>query len=151
MTRRRKTTTAVDQCRDELGRAVEALAALGLDTAGSIDADQIDKTAQTITDNLAGDDAKLAGQTCADLMAALWPHGAPEQLGRPEWWTTPLGHLCARVLGPTDTESISHSVAAAMLDVHRGTVAQLVTRGTLDRHEDGGVSRASVLQRLAST
>ena len=36
-----------------------------------------------------------------------------------------------------------------MLGVHPGTVAQLVHRGTLDRHPDGGILRASVLQRLA--
>ena len=30
-----------------------------------------------------------------------------------------------------------------------GTVAQLVHRGTLDRHPDGHITRASVLMRLA--
>ena len=31
----------------------------------------------------------------------------------------------------------------------RGTVAQMVHRGTLDRHPDGGVLRSSVMARLA--
>lgn len=57
--------------------------------------------------------------------------------------------VCARSLGRDDAEAITHSVAAAMLGVHPGTVAQLVHRGTLDRHPDGGILRASVLQRLA--
>lgn len=35
------------------------------------------------------------------------------------------------------------------LGVHPGTVAQWMHRGALDRHPDGGVLRASVLQRLA--
>jgi hypothetical protein len=37
-----------------------------------------------------------------------------------------------------------------MLGVVRGTVSQMVARGTLDRHPDGGVLRSSVLARLAA-
>lgn len=95
------------------------------------------------------DDDRLAAQTCIDVMCVLWPHAAPEDCGRADWWQTPLGRLCARSLGRDGAEEVSHSVAAAMLGVTRGTVAQLVHRGTLDRHPDGGVLRSSVLARIA--
>ncbi len=35
-----------------------------------------------------------------------------------------------------------------MLGLVRGSIAQMVSRGTLDRHPGGGVLKSSVLQRL---
>jgi hypothetical protein len=79
-------------------------------------------------------------------MGLLWAQAQPEACGRADWWTTPLGRLCARWAG--DETAVTQETAAQMLGVTRGTVAQLVARGTLGRH-GGGVSRVSVLQRLA--
>lgn len=91
------------------------------------------------------DDDRLAAQTVTDVMVALWPVDDPP----PEWWTTPLGRVVARSVGTDDTEAVTQSVAAAMLGVTRGTIAQLVHRGKLDRHPDGGVLRSSIMQRIA--
>lgn len=90
------------------------------------------------------DDDRLAAQTVIDVMAVLWPTDPPA-----EWWRTPLGRVCARSIGTDDAESVSHSVAAAMLGIGRGSIGPMVSRGNLDRHPDGGVVRASVLARLA--
>jgi len=53
-----------------------------------------------------------------------------------------------RVLGTDDAEAVTYSVAAAMLGVTKGTASTLVQRGRLDRHPDGGITRASVFIRL---
>lgn len=118
---------------------------LGLDLADALSrrlADRAPMLAGQLADE--ADDDRTAGQVVGDVMGALWPHGDPD----PEWWRSPVGRLCARSLGRHDADAVTQSVAAAMLGVTRGTVAQLVHRGTLDRHPDGGVTRASVLMRL---
>lgn len=78
-----------------------------------------------------------------DLAGVLWDVD-PE----PQWWRTPLGLAVARSVGRDDTVSVSRSVAAAMLNVHPGTVAQWAHRGKLGRHPDGGIQLASVLKFL---
>lgn len=83
-------------------------------------------------------------QTAVDLMHVLFGQAEPE----PEWWTSPLGLLCAAALGDGDEHRISQQAAAEMLGVTRGTVAQMVARGNLDRHPDGGVLRSSVFAVL---
>lgn len=138
-----------DQIADELGTIAFSLGAvLGLDVE-----DMVRSRAEAYAPMLAvqltqDDDDRLSAQTVLDLMAVLWRHGDPDTLD-PDWWRTPLGHAVARSVGRNDAESVSHSVAAAMLGVKRGTVSTMVSRGTLDRHPDGGVLRSSVLQRLA--
>lgn len=142
---------AVDQLRADLEDVAWRLYSLGLAFANPHDRvsqSQLHSISKICVAQLASDDDRLAAQTCIDVMNTLWPHGAPEQVNDAEWWQSPLGRLCARSLGRDDAESVSQYVAAAMLGVTRGTVAQMVTRGTLDRHPDGGVLRASVLQRL---
>jgi hypothetical protein len=130
------------QLEDDLDRALTGPvgALLGLDLAEKI-RERITARAPMLAAQLTQDaDDRLAGETVIDV----WPSGDPD----PDWWRTPLGRVCARSLGNDDAEAVTHSVAAAMLGVTRGTVAQLVHRGTLDRHPDGGVTRASVLMRI---
>ncbi len=118
---------------------------LGLDLADTL-RQRLTTRALLLADQACQDaDDKLAASTVNDLMQTLWPHGDPE----PRWWRTPLGRVCARSLGADDAEAVTYSVAAAMLGVTKGTVSQLVARGKLDRHPDGGLTRASVLVRLA--
>jgi len=45
-------------------------------------------------------------------------------------------------------EAITYQRAALMLGITRGSVSQMVARGTLARHSDGGVRLSSVLGRL---
>lgn len=94
------------------------------------------------------DSEHLAYETCVDVMGALWPRLLPDAAGRPQWWQTPLGRVCARALENDDTDMVSRSTAAAMLGVTHGTIQQLVHRGSLERHPEGGLTRASVLARL---
>lgn len=91
----------------------------------------------------------VAAEATTSIMLALWPSAAPEECGNAEWWVTPLGRACARSLGNDDAEAVSYGVAASMLTVSRGSISSYVARGSLDRHPDGGVVRASVMQRLA--
>lgn len=144
--------TAAEQLVGALHERAWALAVCGLrfaDPTDAVAASQIDSVAHVMAAQLAqDDDDRLSAQTCIDVMCLLWPEAAPEDCGQAVWWRTPLGRLCARSLGRDDAEAVSQSVAAAMLGVTRGTIAQLVHRGTLDRHPDGGVLRASVLQRI---
>ena len=140
------------QANNDLHHIAWGLHSLGLAFADPIAptaAAQLTEVARVIVAQLAQEhDDRLAAQTCIDVMAVMWPHAAPEDCGQADWWRTPLGRLCARSLGRDDAESVSHSVAAAMLGVTRSTVSTMVRRGTLDRHPDGGVLRASVLQRI---
>ena len=91
------------------------------------------------------DDDRLAAQTVIDIMVVLWPDSDPPD----HWWRTPTGRLCARSLCHSTAESVTHARAAHMLGLARGTVSTMVSRGTLDRHPDGGVDLAAVLARLA--
>lgn len=134
------------QLRDELHQRAYPLGVLaGPDAALDWPA-ALEQRAGVLAAQLCQDeDDHLAAETVIDVMAALWPTGDPP----PEWWTTPLGRVVARSVGADDAEVVTHSVAAAMLGVTRGTIAQLVHRGKLDRHPDGGVLRSSILQRIA--
>ena len=125
-------------------RVVSSLRSLGwsdlaLEAEGRVAA----TAAMLVTQLLQDEDDRLSAQTVIDCAGVLF-----DLVPEPEWWRTPFGRLVARSIGRDDAESVSHSVAAAMLGVTRGTVAQLVHRGTLDRHPDGGVLRGSVLQRI---
>lgn len=132
---------------DELDRALvgPVRSLLGFDLADLL-TERVEARAPMLAAQLAqDDDDRLAAETVIDLLPAIWGQADPD----PDWWRTPLGRLCARSLGRADAEAVTHSVAAAMLGVHRGTVSQLVHRRTLDRHPDGGITRASVLMRLS--
>lgn len=135
----------IRQIRSELsGRIWPIATVLGQDI-GEVAEQRITDRAGSIAALLRDPDDRLAAQTTVDLLNALFDSGDPP----PAWWRSPLGQVCAASLGTADAESVTRSVAAAMLGVHPGTVAQLVHRGTLDRHPDGGILRASVLQRIA--
>jgi hypothetical protein len=100
--------------------------------------------AQQMAAQLVSRDDRLAVQTAIDLAAAIFPGGAGIPVG---WWGTPLGRLMVQTAGHPTAEAVSFGVAAAMLQVSKGRVQQLVDRGTLDRHPDGGVTSASVRLR----
>jgi hypothetical protein len=132
------------QLRDELGAAAHAIGVL---VGESIEWERaVRMRCDLLAQNLCSDDDRLLAQTVIDVMCALWGRCDPP----PEWWRTPVGRRCAHSFGHDDTaESVTHSVAAAMLGVTRGTVARLVDRGTLERAPDGGgVMVASVYQRI---
>lgn len=141
---------AAAQLADEIGTVLWGIQCLGVHSVDRFElVGEINAAARAIVDQLAQDeDDNLSAQTCIDVMNALWPHGSPEDVGQADWWRTPLGRLCGRSLGRDDGEAVTRAVAAAMLGVHPGTVDQLMHRGTLDRHPDGGVLRASVLRRI---
>ena len=135
--------TAASQLGDALdGELVTALVAVGWTDLAELARPRIWDTATRIAAQLSSDDEHLAAQTVIDCAGHLWP-ADPE----PEWWRTPLGRLVARSVGGEDA-SVTQAEAAAMLGVTRGTIAQLVSRGTLARHPDGGVDRAAVIARM---
>lgn len=95
---------------------------------------------------LDGDD-RSATHTIARLLAALYPGDGPFEPPA-EWWSTPLGQAVARRAGHPYRPAVSYAVAGAMLGITRQGVHDLVSRGKLDRHPDGGVASESVRARL---
>jgi hypothetical protein len=95
---------------------------------------------------LLGDDDQAAASTAIRLVAALYPGDTPFD-PPPEWWRTPLGQVVLRRVGHPSAQAVSYSVAGAMLGVTRQGVHDLVTRGKLARHPDGGVTVDSVRAR----
>lgn len=132
------------QLLDEVGARVSALGALlGPDMAMRLDRAVTARVATWAAQMCQEEDDRLAAQTVIDVMCVLWTTDPPHN-----WWPTPLGRVVARSLATDDTETVSQSVAAEMLGVHRGTVAQMAFRGTLDQHSDGSVLRSAVFARL---
>ncbi len=115
---------------------------LGLDLADMVEA-RLEARADILAAQLRSADDDERAETAIDVLTCLWPGGWP-----PDDWRTELGRACAESLGTDDAEAVTYSVAAAMLGVTKGTVSTLVQRGSLDRHPDGGVTRASVFVRL---
>lgn len=93
----------------------------------------------------AGDDEAAA--LIMRLLAALYPsdQGFDPPL---DWWRTPMGQLMARRVGHPTANRLPYPVAGAMLGISKQGVHDLVTRGKLVRHPDGGVLPASVRDRL---
>jgi hypothetical protein len=56
--------------------------------------------------------------------------------------------VVARRVGHPTTEGLSYAAAGAMLGITRQGVQDLVRRGKLARHTDGGVLATSVRDRL---
>jgi hypothetical protein len=92
-----------------------------------------------------GDDEAAA--LIVRLIAALYPsdQGFDPPL---DWWRTPMGRLMARRIGHPTATRLPYPVAGAMLGISKQGVHDLVSRGKLARHPDGGVLPASVRDRL---
>ena len=115
---------------------------------GSTDAldTRMRSTVATWAQILTGDDDHTCAQLVIDLAAWLWPDDADTSHPDDRWWSTPLGQAMARSTGSPLGESVTRSVAAALLGVHPGTVAQLSARGTIAKHPDGGLVTDDVLR-----
>lgn len=134
------------QLRDELGAVARAVGGVVGPELGLLIEDRTHETCVVLAAELCSDEDRPAAEAVLTVMSVLWPDGTEPP---PEWWRTPAGRMVARSVGRDDSESVTRSVAAAMLGVSPGSVAQWVHRGNLDRHPDGGITRASVLLRLA--
>jgi hypothetical protein len=96
---------------------------------------------------LLGDDDQAAAHTAIRIVSALYPSDTPFD-PPPQWWRTPLGQVVLRRAGHPSAQAVSYSVAGAMLGMTRQGIHDLVTRGKLARHPDGGVTVDSVQARL---
>ena len=108
---------------------------------------QLDINAEAWAAQLLDGDQRTATATAARLVAALYPSDGPFDPPR-HWWSTPLGRAIARRVGHPGAEAVSLGIAAAMLGISRQGVADLVARGKLTRHPDGGVLPTSIRDRL---
>jgi hypothetical protein len=95
---------------------------------------------------LTGDDVAAVG-VAARLISALYPADRAFD-PPPEWWRTPVGRVVARRVGHPAAESVSYATAGAMLGISRQGVHDLVRRGRLPRHPDGGVPSSAIRDRL---
>lgn len=96
---------------------------------------------------LHGDDDRAAVATAIRIVATLYPGDKPFD-PPPQWWATPLGRTVARRVGHPTAPTVSYAVAGAMLGITRQGVHDLVRRGKLATHPDGGVRTDSVRDRL---
>ncbi|MFC3994397.1 hypothetical protein ACFOVU_00605 [Nocardiopsis sediminis] len=96
---------------------------------------------------LLGPDDRAAVFAAVRLIAALYP-GDTAFDPPAQWWATPLGRTVARRVGHPGAVRVSYAVAGAMLGITRQGVHDLVRRGKLAPHPDGGVRTGSVRDRL---
>ncbi|MGR6920154.1 hypothetical protein ACU635_38480 [[Actinomadura] parvosata] len=109
--------------------------------------DRLRVQAEVWSAQLLGRDPRQAALTAARLIGVLFPGDEP--FDPPEqWWRTPLGRAVARGVGHPSAAAVSYSTAGAMLGITRQGVHDLVKRGKLDKHPDGGVTTSSVHARL---
>jgi hypothetical protein len=98
-------------------------------------------------DTMRNGDDRTAVRTAVRLIATLYP--GDRAFDPPvDWWRTPLGQVVARRVGHPAAESVSYATAGAMLGISRQGVHDLVRRGRLPRHPDGGVPSAAIRDRL---
>jgi hypothetical protein len=97
-----------------------------------------------------GDDDQAAAHTAIRIVSALYPSDTPFDPPA-QWWRTPLGQVVLCRAGHPSAQAVSYSAAGAMLGMTRQGVHDLVTRGKLARHPDGGVTVDSVRARLNRT
>lgn len=91
-------------------------------------------------------DARTARATALALMRALFPPSAEPPA---QWWRTPLGRECATYSVGLYPDRIQAARAAEILGIGPSRVYQLLHAGKLVHHPDGGVTRASVMRRVA--
>ncbi len=108
--------------------------------------DRVRAAAEDWATQLLGEDQIAAVMCTARLIAALYPGDRFEPLA--DWWGTPFGRVVARRAGYPGMDHVSYSVAGAMLGITRQGVHDLVTRGKLARHADGGVTTESISNRM---
>lgn len=131
-----------EQLRSDIGAVAWGLTALlGPDEATRVLDAKISARAPMWASQLLADDDKLAAQTVIDLMNVLWPTNTEPP---PEWWSSPLGQAAARSIGHHGAETVSYSVAGAMLGCSKQYVSKLVAGGKLERGTEGGVTTSSV-------
>ena len=107
---------------------------------------RVTEWAETLHD---GDEA-AAVAVIARLIGTLYPDDhafAPPA----DWWRSPLGQIVVRRVGHPYAVSVSYATAGAMLGISRQGVHDLVRRGRLPRHPDGGVPVSAVRDRLRNT
>ncbi|MCP3799298.1 hypothetical protein NLX83_08520 [Allokutzneria sp. A3M-2-11 16] len=97
--------------------------------------------------DLLGPNDRVAAQTAMRLVATLYPSDGPFDPPA-AWWQAPLGQVVAHRVGHPTTDGLSYSTAGAMLGITKQAVHDLVNRGKLVRHSDGGVTSESVRLRL---
>lgn len=102
--------------------------------------------AEELAAAMTGDDDAAAVGAIVRVIAALYPGDGFDPPA--DWWRTPLGQLAIRRVGHPFAQAVPYSVAGAMLGVTKQGVHDLVRRGKLTRHEDGGVTVESVRNRL---
>lgn len=122
---------------------------LRLDPAENDRADTIAaRLASLVTPALCSDDEHEVAQAVIDLASALDLGPATPA----SWWASPVGRICAASLAGITPSSDRATAAqtADMLGVGLARVYQLRDAGKLDRHPDGGVTLASVYQRLGT-
>ena len=110
---------------------------------------RVEADARAWAKTLLGDDDQPARLLAIRLVSALYPSDSAFEPPS-EWWSTPLGRVVAWRAGHPWAEAVSYSVAGAMLGVTRQGVHDLVRRGKLARHPEGGVTTASVRARIES-
>ncbi|WJK39835.1 hypothetical protein O7608_25860 [Solwaraspora sp. WMMA2056] len=108
---------------------------------------RVNRRADTLATALLDGDDTAALHTAIRLHSSLHPGDGP--FDPPvDWWRTPLGQVVAARFGHPTAAGVSLPVAGAMLGISRQGVHDLVRRGKLDRHPDGGVTSASIRDRL---
>lgn len=105
-----------------------------------------EQAAAVFAARLLGADDQDAAWAAATLIGALYPSDTAFN-PPPDWWRTPLGRAVLRRMGHPSAETVPYAVAGAMLGITRQGVHDLVVRGKLSRHPDGGVTVASVRER----
>lgn len=103
--------------------------------------------AQRWAASLRGEDESAAATAAIRLVSSLYPGDRPFDPPA-EWWSSPLGNAVALAVGHPAAQSVSYAVAGAMLGITRQGVHDLVRRGKLPRHRDGGVPPGAVRDRL---
>ncbi|MER7079583.1 hypothetical protein SAMN02982929_01554 [Saccharopolyspora kobensis] len=117
------------------------------DTATAALRQQVEQQSEKWAATMLGSDQQAAVHACSRTLAALFPGDGP--FDPPDtWWRTPLGRVVARRVGHPGTDHVSFSTAGAILGITRQGVHDLVGRGKLERHPDGGVRTASIRARL---